>query len=634
MGAPLPESQTQWFILTVVPYALGELRGFLVQQRDNTRCKQKSEALRESEAKFGAVFHDSLDVIIIGDGKSGKILNVNPVASHMLGYRPMDLIGKHFSVLFPPDNGHRHTAQTMLDQLEVYGTVFEAQKFRCADGTVVPMDLTVTMIPHRQGTAMVATLRDVTERTSIEEQRRRAHNELETRVAERTAELSRANALLQTEVARRKQIERMLRERTSDLKLANAELIRASQLKDEFLASMSHELRTPLNAILGLSEAIQEEVYGSLTDRQRTSLRSIEESGRHLLAMINDILDLAKIGAGKIELEFQNEALEPICQASLRLIRQSTIKKRITVSETFDASVTEIRGDERRIKQMLVNLLSNAIKFTPEGGHIGLEVVGDRERNAVHLTVWDTGIGIAPQDIPRLFQPFIQIDSKLSRHYGGTGLGLVMVARLAEMHGGRVTVESEPEKGSRFTVSLPWHTESVSTTRSASPAAFPSLPSLLAEDLLSTVGDDVGDETEQVALAPEPAPAPLIVLAEDNEDSITMMLAFLQSRGYRVVVARNGVEAVQYVREHRPALILMDIHMPEMDGLDATRLIRANSDLASIPIIALTALAMPGDREKCLEAGADDYMSKPVRLRELRRMIRALLKQGNEEGER
>jgi CheY-like chemotaxis protein len=124
------------------------------------------------------------------------------------------------------------------------------------------------------------------------------------------------------------------------------------------------------------------------------------------------------------------------------------------------------------------------------------------------------------------------------------------------------------------------------------------------------------------------------VLAEDNEDSITMMLAFLQSRGYRVVVARNGVEAVQYVREHRPALILMDIHMPEMDGLDATRLIRANSDLASIPIIALTALAMPGDREKCLEAGADDYMSKPVRLRELRRMIRALLKQGNEEGER
>ncbi len=126
----------------------------------------------------------------------------------------------------------------------------------------------------------------------------------------------------------------------------------------------------------------------------------------------------------------------------------------------------------------------------------------------------------------------------------------------------------------------------------------------------------------------------LIVLAEDNEDSITMMLAFLQARGYRMVVARNGVEAVQYVREHRPALILMDIHMPEMDGLDAIRLIRANSDLASIPIIALTALAMPGDREKCLEAGADDYMSKPVRLRELRRMIRALLKQGDEEGER
>jgi PAS domain S-box-containing protein len=245
-------------------------------------------------------------------------------------------------------------------------------------------------------------------------------------------------------------------ERTADLSAANAELSRTSRIKDEFLANMSHELRTPLNAILGMSEALQEQVYGPLNEKQLKSLRSIEESGYHLLSLINDILDVSKIEAGKLKLEVGPVSVESVCQASLGLIKQDAHKKQLKISSSFDNAVTIIQADKRRLKQILVNLLSNAVKFTPEGGAIGLEVVGDAEGEAVHFTVWDTGIGILEEDMGRLFQPFVQLDSSLSRRYAGTGLGLSLVYRLADMHGGSVSLESEVGKGSRFTVSLPW----------------------------------------------------------------------------------------------------------------------------------------------------------------------------------
>jgi PAS domain S-box-containing protein len=383
------------------------------------------------------------------------------------------------------------------------------------------------------------------------------------------------------------------------------ELARSARLKDEFLANMSHELRTPLNAILGLSEVLQEEVYGALTERQQTSLRVIRESGHHLLDMINDILDLAKIEARKIELDMSFVPVHSLCEASIRLIRQSASKKCLRVFEDFDPNVQLLHADERRLKQLLVNLLSNAVKFTPVGGQIGLLVTGDQERHAAHFTVWDTGIGIAQEDMRRLFQPFVQIDSRLARQYEGTGLGLSLVSRLVEMHGGSVTVESEEGQGSSFVVTLPWN-----------PADVQAL--VLAEQQQQDMLSIQTQHTQRAAVQDD---APLILLADDNKETVIMLSDYLQQHGYRVLVARSGMEAVHGVLEHNPVLVLMDVQMPEMDGLEAIRTIREHTAYTRLPIIALTALAMPGDRERCLEAGANDYLSKPVSLKHLLRLI-------------
>jgi PAS domain S-box-containing protein len=392
-------------------------------------------------------------------------------------------------------------------------------------------------------------------------------------------------------------------ERTAALSAANAELARAVRLKDEFLASMSHELRTPLNAVLGLSEALREAAYGELNEDQDRALATIVESGQHLLELINDILDLAKIGAGKLELEIEPVELAMIYQASLRLVKQTALKKRITIEAALDPAVRTLHADGRRLKQILVNLLSNAVKFTPAGGRVGLEVRGDAARHTVELTVWDTGIGIAPEQMVRLFQPFVQIDSRLARQYEGTGLGLSLVYRMVEMHGGSVAVSSQPGQGSRFTVSLPWAAVEIGPAVEGQPAGQAASPR------------DTCAQNE----------AQLIMLAEDNETNIAMLSDYLISIGYQVIVARNGVEAVARAQERQPDLILMDIQMPGMDGLEATRRIRADAGLGATPIIALTALAMPGDREKCMAAGMNEYMSKPISLKQLALTMQRLL---------
>ncbi|MFO0892473.1 MAG: PAS domain S-box protein [Isosphaeraceae bacterium] len=258
------------------------------------------------------------------------------------------------------------------------------------------------------------------------------------------------------DISERKRLEATLRERSDALSLANAELARASRLKDEFLASMSHELRTPLNGILAISEALQEGVYGELNPEQARGLRDVEECGRHLLALINDILDVAKIGAGMVELERSDVPVGPACEAAERFVKQAAQRKSISISLSVDPAIGTVVADERRLKQILVNLLSNAVKFTDAGGSVGLEASGDRARGEARFAVWDTGIGISREGLARLFRPFVQLDSRLARQYTGTGLGLALVKTLTDLHGGTLEVESEPGRGSRFTIILPW----------------------------------------------------------------------------------------------------------------------------------------------------------------------------------
>lgn len=379
-------------------------------------------------------------------------------------------------------------------------------------------------------------------------------------------------------------------ERTAELQAANVKLFEAAKVKDEFVANMSHELRTPLNAILGLSEALSDGMYGPLDEDMRAAIRTIEESGRHLLSLINDVLDVAKIEAGMLEIESAPVSIDALCHASVTLLREAAQRKGVALRYGgCNGENCIIMGDFRRLKQVLVNLLSNAVKFTPEGGAVQLNA--DLAEGVMRLVVADTGIGIAEDDLDRLFRPFVQIDSGLARAHEGTGLGLALVAKLIDMHGGSVSVDSEPGKGSRFTVSLPG-----GATRAAEPEAEAELPAARLDGVK-------------------------VLVAEDNETNANLVARYLRAQGAEVGVARDGAEAVAMAAAGGWDAVLMDIQMPRMDGITATRTIREQQSRAQLPIIATTSFAMPHDRRRALEAGMNEYMAKPLRLKQLTRLI-------------
>jgi PAS domain S-box-containing protein len=406
------------------------------------------------------------------------------------------------------------------------------------------------------------------------------------------------------------ELEHRVAERTAELHQMNIELESANRAKDEFLANMSHELRTPLNSIIGLSESLLEQRRGALNDTQEKSLQTIEASGRHLLDLITDILDLSKIEAGKFEFRPQVILVDDLCRSSLAFVNSQAVTKSITVTYQNDTSISSLSADPRRLKQILINLLSNAVKFTHDQGQVTLRVQTNPDQDRIAFSVLDTGIGIAPEDLQRLFQPFVQLDSTLHRQYEGTGLGLTLVQKLTDLHGGSVEVESQVGQGSRFTIYLPLGKETSEPDQGAQPES-----------------DLAHDTPAEKDLAPHPA-APrrgTILIAEDNAANILTIGDYLESHGYEIVVAQDGAEAIEKAETLQPDMILMDIQMPGMNGLEAMTLLRMNPRFASTPIIALTALAMPGDRERCLQAGATDYMTKPVSLKELRQTIQQLL---------
>jgi PAS domain S-box-containing protein len=435
--------------------------------------------------------------------------------------------------------------------------------------------------------------------------------------ARASAELERVQALDALD-KERLSLAKRVEERTVELTAANAELARAAKLKDEFLANMSHELRTPLNAILGMSEVLQEGAYGTVNERQAQSLRTIEESGRHLLTLINDILDLAKIEAGKVKLEMSPVMVEYLGKNCLRLVQQLAHKKNIKTHFIFDQEIKLILVDERCLKQILLNLLSNAIKFTSAQGKVTLEILGDVEQEIIHFMVSDTGIGIAMEQVQdKLFKPFIQLDSGLNRHHEGTGLGLSLVYRLAELHGGSVSVTSELGKGSCFTVSLPWQSVNEENQTNLD-FNLESATDFFENENVSN-NFDLTEQSESVEVKAT------ILLVDDNPIICQTVSDYLTIKGYSIVIAHNGIQALEKTKELHPDLILMDIQMPTMDGLEAIRQLRADEQMKEVPIIALTALAMPGDKQRCLQAGANEYLSKPVSFKQLISSIKKLL---------
>ncbi len=445
-----------------------------------------------------------------------------------------------------------------------------------------------------------------------------AFNDMSKALKDRDERIAAQNHALSQEVSERKQAQ-------ESVQRANAELIEASQYKDQFLATMSHELRTPLNAILGMSEALIVPVYGPLNPQQRKAVLHVQDSGRHLLKLIDDMLDLSKITAGRSPLDFSGVRMESLVENTVRMIRPILNAKKLIFHNKLDPEIKSIMADERRLKQIIVNLLNNACKFTDDGGHVGLEIRGDAKRGVLSILVSDTGVGIPKSQLERIFEPFVQADGGSDRQHGGAGLGLTLVNRIVEMHGGSVKVVSEIGRGSRFTVEIPWR-----------PAAHiepvVNVPEPQVDQTASRVKLKLAKLPGRQTEIPVPAAASkqsdgkrTILLVEDREANIVTLIDYLTVKGFEVLVARSGKESLEMARKLQPDIILMDIHMPEMSGIEATEHLRSSITTRTIPIVAVTALAMPGDRERCLAAGANDYVSKPISLRDLLETIEAQL---------
>lgn len=368
-----------------------------------------------------------------------------------------------------------------------------------------------------------------------------------------------------------------------------------SRAKSEFLATMSHELRTPLNAVLGLSQLMGQEIFGALNEKQKEYISCIQSSGEHLLSLINDILDLSKVEAGKEQLYFVPLDIHDLCDYCLAMVREQAFKQGLNLTLEIDPQIRICIADERRCKQMLLNLLSNAVKFTLMGE---VALIVRKQASGISFTVKDTGIGIPAEKLPLLFEPFRQLDSGLNRQFPGTGLGLALTRSLALLHGGDIKVESTLGQGSQFTLFLSdWSSE---------------------ELLLPSVSQGLGDCQGQYC----PVGISRILLVENDERSALLLKDYLQVIGHKVEHLTDSRIFLDSVRNFQPNLILMDVQLRgDYTGFDLLATLRKDPDKKHLKVVMVTAMAMAGDRERCIEAGADDYLSKPIGIAQLEAIL-------------
>ncbi|MFD2613900.1 ATP-binding response regulator [Paenibacillus gansuensis] len=437
----------------------------------------------------------------------------------------------------------------------------------------------------------------------------------------------------------------LLEKAKCELEDKNKQLVLASRYKTEFLANMSHELRTPLNSMLVLSQMLQENTDGRLSEEEVHFAELIHSSGNELLHLINDVLDLSKIEAGRMEINLAQINCRELIHYVGSQVEPMAQRKELRFIINMDPDVPDIiRTDGQRLQQILSNLLSNALKFTKEG-FVKLEVrtvtgnegprsgVGSGEDKWVAFSVQDTGIGIPEEQQSLIFHSFHQADGTTSRKYGGTGLGLTLSRQFAALLGGSIELDSRVGLGSRFTLYLPWSALTEQPPAGEEDDTAPAGEYRLREDLnrnlaASSAYEKMPDiELPRGMAASDVQDGKLVLLADDDLNNAYALKLALESRGYRVITAADGEQALRELRSHpEVSIVLMDMMMPGMDGLETIRQMRAIPEYTDLPIVAVTAKALDRDREDCLAAGANDYIAKPVELGSLQATLRKWMK--------
>ena len=533
-----------------------EMKAAEMERLELTAREQQARAEAEAERRFRQLLEAAPDAILEVDDE-GRIVLLNATAETLFGYRRNELLHQPVEILIPEALRARHTEHRTRyythPVTRPMGSGLDLQARR-KDGSTFPVEISLSPVKYDRELRITAVIRDITERRQTEEQLRQMQQQ-------HTRELAEANA---------------------QLELRNREVERANRLKSEFLASMSHELRTPLHTIIGFAELLNEEIEGQLSGKQKRFVDHIHRDSLHLLELINDILDLSKIEAGRLDLRRELFYMEPALDEVMASIRPQGASKLLTIETHVPPSLSLV-ADRVRFKEILYNLLSNAVKFTPPGGRIAVEAVC--RDGFGEICVADTGVGIPVEEQALIFDAFHQAGSTTKGVREGTGLGLAITRRLVEQHGGRIRVESKVGKGSRFTFTLPLE-----------------LPA--AQD------------------SPKRRDKRLILVIDDELSARELIISYLTPHGFEVEVAASGEEGIRLAKQLRPDVIALDLLLSGKDGWSVLRELRRSPQTNGIAVLVISVL---DESQRAIEEGADAYLTKPVNREVLMKTLKKMM---------